>query len=111
MMECYIVRVKAVDVEYIGKYKDERAYSYWMSIHSLLILIRCTPGTAEACNHVLAVLYKINYAYNKQYISPACTSVSQGWNKGTRKEVNPSKVKNLTFRPNSWPQLNIEERI
>jgi hypothetical protein len=20
-----------VDVEYIGKYKDERAYSYWMS--------------------------------------------------------------------------------
>jgi hypothetical protein len=31
MMECYILRVKAVDVEYIGKYKDERAYSYWMS--------------------------------------------------------------------------------
>jgi hypothetical protein len=26
MMECYILRVKAVDVEYIGKYKDERAY-------------------------------------------------------------------------------------
>jgi hypothetical protein len=23
MMECYILRVKAVDVEYIGKYKDE----------------------------------------------------------------------------------------
>jgi hypothetical protein len=23
--------IKAVDVEYIGKYKDERAYSYWMS--------------------------------------------------------------------------------
>jgi hypothetical protein len=32
MMECYILRVKAVDVEYIiGKYKDERTYSYWMS--------------------------------------------------------------------------------
>jgi hypothetical protein len=25
MMECYILWVKAVDVEYIGKYKDERA--------------------------------------------------------------------------------------
>ena len=23
MTECYILRVKAVDVEYIGKYKDE----------------------------------------------------------------------------------------
>jgi hypothetical protein len=30
-MEFYILRVKAVDVEYIGEYKDERAYSYWMS--------------------------------------------------------------------------------
>ena len=27
----YILRVKAVDIEYIGKYKDEKAYSYWMS--------------------------------------------------------------------------------
>jgi hypothetical protein len=60
------------------------------------------------CNHVLAVLYKINYAYNKQYISPACTSFPQGWNKGTQKEVNPSKVKNLTFRLKSWPWWNIE---
>jgi hypothetical protein len=73
----------------------------------------CTAGTAEACNHVLAVLYKINYAYNKQYISPACTSVPQGWNKGTQKdsEVNPSKVKNLTFRLKSRPRLNIEKII
>ena len=58
----------------------------------------CTAGTAEACNHVIAVLHKINHAYNKQYVSPACTNVPQGWNKGTRKEVNPSKVKDLTFR-------------
>ena len=27
-MECYILRVKAVDVEYIGKYKDERTYTH-----------------------------------------------------------------------------------
>ena len=27
----YILRAKAVDVDYIGKYKDEKAYSYWMS--------------------------------------------------------------------------------
>jgi hypothetical protein len=31
MMEFYILQVKTVDVEYIGKYKDERAYSHWMS--------------------------------------------------------------------------------
>ncbi|CAH3185090.1 unnamed protein product, partial [Porites lobata] len=27
----YILRTKAVDVDYIGKYKDQKAYSYWMS--------------------------------------------------------------------------------
>lgn len=27
----YILRVKAVDADYIGKYKDQKAYSYWMS--------------------------------------------------------------------------------
>ena len=27
----YILKVRAVDVEYIGKYKDQKAYSYWMS--------------------------------------------------------------------------------
>ena len=31
MLFSYILRVKAVDVDYIGKYKDEKAYSYWMS--------------------------------------------------------------------------------
>ena len=27
----YILRTKAVDVEYIEKYKYQKAYSYWMS--------------------------------------------------------------------------------
>jgi len=27
----YILRTKAVDMENIGKYKDQKAYSYWMS--------------------------------------------------------------------------------
>jgi hypothetical protein len=74
-------------------------------------------GTVGACNHVLAVhyIYKINYAYNKQYISPACVPVpvfpKDGTKEHEKKEVNPSKVKNLIFRPKSWPRLNIEERI
>jgi uncharacterized protein YbdZ (MbtH family) len=42
------------------------------------------------------------YAYNKQHISPACASVPQGWKKGTQKEVNSSKVKNLSF---NWTKI------
>lgn len=141
----YILRTKAVDVEYIGKYKDQKAYSYWMSgfvdtvlfsrcpVDSRHVFLKgcvspsqklrddphkvwvcfegtksdcrivtswctCTAGTAEVCNHVIALMYKVNFAHKKAYISPACTSVPQGWNKGTKKDVEPNQIKNLVFR-------------
>ena len=58
----------------------------------------CTAGTAEVCNHIIALMYKVNFAYKKAYISPACTSVPQGWNRGTKKDVQPSQIKKLVFR-------------
>ena len=141
----YILRTKAVDVDYIGKYKDQKAFSYWMSgfvdtvlftkcpVNSKHVFLKgcvspsqkirddphkvwvcleatksdstiltswctCTAGTAEVCNHVIALLYKVNFAYKKAYISPACTSVPQGWNKGTKRDVLPNQIKNLVFR-------------
>ena len=144
----YILRVKAVDVVYIGVYKDQKAYSYWMSgfvdtvylakcpvnneltflkgnvcpsqrirddPHEVWICIEgpktdcrivmswCTfiAGSGRACNHVIALLYKVNYAFKKNYISPACASVPQGWNKGTNREVEPSAIGDLTFRRES----------
>ena len=42
-------------------------------------------------------MYKVNFAYKKTYISPACTSVPQGWNKGTRRGVEPKQINNLVF--------------
>ena len=64
----------------------------------------CTAGTAEVCNHVIALMYKVNFAYKKAYISPACTSVPQGWNKGTKKDVKPNKIKSLVFRKDKKTQ-------
>lgn len=141
MLFSYILRVKAVDVEYIGKYKDQKAYSYWLSgfvdtvyhaVHNNFVFLggnvspsqrlnedphkvwictegpndkpkiltswcTCIAGTGEACNHVIALLYKLNYALKKDYISPACTSIPQGWNRGTKKEVTPSRIRDLNF--------------
>ena len=57
----------------------------------------CIAGTSEVCNHVIALLYKVNYAFKKDYISPACTSIPQGWNRGTKKEVAPGQIRNLKF--------------
>ncbi|XP_015772524.1 PREDICTED: uncharacterized protein LOC107350802 [Acropora digitifera] len=36
---------------------------------------------------------KVNFAYKKTYISPACTSVPQG----TKRDVEPKQIKNLVF--------------
>ena len=141
----YILKVKAVETDYIGAYKDQKAYSYWMSgfvgavwicasptdkdvvflksevcpsqrihddPHKVWVCVKggeknhslctswctCIAGSGEACNHVIALLYKVNYAYKKSYISPACTSVPQGWNKGTKKEVKPSRISDVVFR-------------
>jgi len=140
----YILRVKAVDVDYIGVYKDQKAYSYWKSgfvdavyvskcpkndkhyflkghvcpsqrlrndDYRVIIFVEgkkdpkilsswctCTAGAGEVCNHVIAVLYKVNYAHQNNYISPACTSMPQGWNIGTKKEVEPCKISDLTLR-------------
>ena len=49
-------------------------------------------------------MYKVNFEYKKAYISPACTSVPQGWNKGTEKDVQPNKIKNLVFREDQKAQ-------
>ena len=120
----YILKVKAVDIDYIGKYKDEKAYSYWMSgfvdtvyaskcptdatltflkgrvcpsqrirddPHKEWVCVKgntdpqiitswctCIAGTGEVCNHVIAILYKINFAFHKKFISPTCASMPQG---------------------------------
>ena len=108
-LSSYTLRTKAVHVEYIGKYKDQKAYSYSMSgfvdivlftkcpIESKYVFLKgcvspsqkirdnphkvwvclegtnsdckivtswctCTAGTAEVCNHVIALMYKVKFA-------------------------------------------------
>ena len=39
----------------------------------------------------------MNNALKKDYISPACTSIPQCWNRGTKKQVAPGQIRNLKF--------------
>ena len=134
-------------MEYTGKYKDQKAYSYWMSgfvdtvlftkcpidskheflkgcvspsqkigddPHKVWVCLEgtkndckflpswctCTAGTAE----VIGLMYKVYFAYKKAYMSPTCTSISQGWNKGPKKDVEPNQIKKLVFRKDKKTQ-------
>ena len=45
----------------------------------------------ESCNHVIITLYKLEYANNKGWVSPACTDIVCQWNESTKKMLSPVK--------------------
>ena len=56
MLFSYTLRVKAVDVDYIGKYKDQKAYFYWLS------------GFVDTVYHASC---NDNLLFLKAYVSPS----------------------------------------
>ena len=147
----YILSTRDFDSDYIGKYKDQKAYAYFdsgfvgevfiyepgtignanllycdvrasMSIHEtkeLWIAIKgdtiitswcsCMAGSSACCNHVIATLYKIEYATTHGYNDPACTSIPCKWNQSTKKEVVPRRITEMVVRKKIRTKSNAME--
>lgn len=56
----------------------------------------CTAGHSKCCNHISAVLFKIEYANEKRLTNPACTDESCQWN-SSAKEICPKKIEICNF--------------
>ena len=137
----FILSCKDHEVDYVGKYKIQKAYSYFASnfvgkillhkhdnrtilrgtvVHSYAIndmphkvwicfqednvqgaWCTCIAGTAQSCNHIIAILYKVEYAIIMGYNDPACTSVSCNWNKSSQATITPKKVSEMDLRQDS----------
>ena len=67
----------------------------------------CTAGFSQSCNHVMALLYKVEHAVAQGYTNPACTSIPCRWNDCSFREVEPKKIKELNIREDN--RLNVEE--
>ena len=119
------------ECDYVRKYKDQRAYSYfdsgfvdvitfyqyseeikymyckvqssmtvtdhknlWIAIKwtGLSLLPGVTAGASECFNHVIAALYKIEYASTHGFTNPACTSIPCARNTSTKREVKPKRI-------------------
>ena len=52
-------------------------------------------GASRCCNHVIAVLHKVEYANANNFCSPACTSIPYGWNKSTTKIIEPKMISEI----------------
>ena len=55
-------------------------------------------GASRCCNHVIVVLYKVEYANTNNFFSPACTSIPCGWNKSTRKIIELKRISEIAVR-------------
>ena len=55
-------------------------------------------GAYETCNHVIACLYKIEFANAMGYCAPSCTEQACVWNQGTKREVAPKRITDLIVR-------------
>ncbi len=58
----------------------------------------CTAGFAECYNHVVAVLYKVEFANSHGLIDAACTAQAFAWNKSTEREVEPQQIRDVAIR-------------
>ena len=88
----------------------------WVAIDSrqgdvLSAWCSCTAGFSQSCNHVMALLYKVEHAVSMVgFTSPSCTSVPCRWNDCTFREVEPKKIKDLTIRSDSRDNANNPEK-
>ena len=142
----FILNHKEFETDYIGKYKTEKAYSYFDSrfvgpmlchVHEDKCILKtevtpsqkvkdaprsvwlcakkdgeiltawcdCTAGYSQTCNHIIAACYKIEYAITNELNKTASTSKACEWNKSGRKDVQPSKVKDMDLRGSRGSQV------
>ena len=57
----------------------------------------CTAGLSRCCNHVIAALYKINFAVSEGLTNPSCTEVKSKFNDMSKKVIKGCKIKDITF--------------
>ena len=55
-------------------------------------------GASRCCNHVISMLYKVEYVNANNVCSPACTSIPCGWNKSAKKIIEPKRISEIAVR-------------
>lgn len=58
----------------------------------------CTAGYSQCCNHVIALLYKVEFANQKGFTDPSCTDKACVWNNTSKKDIQPMKLKDMVFQ-------------
>eukprot|EP00795_Rhopilema_esculentum_P003892 gene3892-15201_t len=57
----------------------------------------CTAGYSKCCKHLIAVLYKVEYANQHGLTNSSYTDVACYWNLSTKKDIGPTKIKDMNL--------------
>lgn len=81
---------------------NNKPHSAWICAKTSGVVITagcsCMAGKAKVCSHVGAVLWKIDLTVCKGLTGIACTDKTVAWNKGTKRNVEPSVLEDITFK-------------
>ena len=69
----------------------------------------CMAGMGQSCYHVAAAMFKVEAAVRNGLTNPSCTSSSIEWIP-CRKEIEPSKIKNLKFNREGFGDRGKQKR-
>ena len=58
----------------------------------------CMAGAYNAWNHVLATLFKTEYANDEGWCSQSCTKNACQWNQSTKNDIEPKRITGLFVR-------------
>lgn len=76
---------------------SDKPWELWILFSKLTGVVSaycpCTAGFSNCCNHVIAVLYKVQFGNERGYTSPTCTEVPCTFNDKRKKQIKPMKVK------------------
>ena len=70
----------------------------------------CTGGVSSCCNHIVAAVYKIEFANREGFTDPSCTEELGGWNKSL-KEIKPMKIKDMDIQEHNCEKENKQYEI
>ena len=88
---------------------NDKKHSLWILFNEasdiVISFYTCTAGFSSCCNHVVAALYKIEYANEKGLTNPTCTEQLCSWNSSS-KEITPRKVKHVNITQHNQQNQN-----
>ena len=65
----------------------------------------CTAGLSNCCNHLIAVLYKVEYANTHGLTNPACTDTPCSWNNKSNVDIEAKRVKDIYIESHNRSKL------